>query len=270
MTSELPDYDTIADDWDRREQLQRPVAEAIADRLPAAADGALLLDLGCGTGEPGFTVKARRPSLRLLGIDSSEAMVELARTKARRLGIEDASFEVRTMSDVGVGTGSVDLIVSRYSLLVQDFQDPRSSVVEAARVLRPGGGFAFAAWDRAELNPLIAIFFTVLSDLPGDGVLPNPFALDGLAAPGYRAGLLREAGFEAVEEAAFTWDYRVSDREALMEILRTSPYGPFLTTLDAAGRSQAEEQVAARAGDYRAQSGDYRFPTACRLFWGRR
>nr|WP_221382663.1 hypothetical protein [Actinoplanes polyasparticus] len=55
MTSTQPDYDTIAWRWDAREYLREPVSAAILDRLPSLGDGALLLDIGCGTGEPGFT-----------------------------------------------------------------------------------------------------------------------------------------------------------------------------------------------------------------------
>ncbi|MDP9793753.1 SAM-dependent methyltransferase [Catenuloplanes nepalensis] len=270
MTSPLPDYDTIARDWDTREDVTRPVAGAIVDLIPVPADGALVLDLGCGTGEPGLTVAARYPGVRLLGVDRSAPMVEIARAKARRLGLDGATFEVRLMSDVGLEPASVDVVVSRMSLLMQDFQDVGSSVTECARVLRPGGTFSFAVFDRAELNPLIAAFYLTLRDFPGADALPNPFALDDLAAPGYRGGLLRRAGFASVEEAPFTWDWRVAGDEALIEVLRTSPFGPFLGTLTDADRATAGLRVVERAAAYREPDGGYRFPTTCRLFWGSR
>ncbi|GAB7047337.1 class I SAM-dependent methyltransferase [Catenuloplanes indicus] len=268
MTVERPDYDTIARKWDDREYLREPVTGAIMERLPGIPDGALVLDMGCGTGEPGLTVKARYPASRLLGVDISEPMIALARSKARRLG--DVSFETRPMSDTGAGPASVDVLVSRFALLYEEHRDVRPSLAEAARVLRPGGAFSLAVWDRAELNTLIALLHGAVGDLAGAAALPDPFAYDVLATPGRRARLLREAGFAVVEEAAFTFDYRIAGRAALLDVLHTSPYGPFVGTLGAADRAAVEDRVTARAAVHAEPDGGYRIPITCRLLWGRR
>jgi SAM-dependent methyltransferase len=60
----------------------RPVAQAIADRLPALTPHAQLVDLACGPGEPGLSVLERYPAAELLGVDTSEAMLEIARGRA--------------------------------------------------------------------------------------------------------------------------------------------------------------------------------------------
>ncbi|GAB7037821.1 MULTISPECIES: class I SAM-dependent methyltransferase [Catenuloplanes] len=268
MTTEQPDYDTIAREWDEREYLREQVTAAIVERLPEIPDGALVLDLGCGTGEPGFTVKARYPAVRLLGVDVSEPMIALARSKARRLA--DVSFEARPMSDTGAGPASVDVLVSRFAFLYEDHRDVRPSLAEAARVLRPGGAFSVAVWDRAELNTLIALLHTAVGDLPGAAALPDPFAYDVLAAPGHRARLLREAGFASVAEAAFTFDYRIAGRAALLEVLHTSPYGPFVGALGPADQATVEDRVIAGAAGHAEPGGGYRIPITCRLLWGRR
>nr|WP_221383202.1 class I SAM-dependent methyltransferase [Actinoplanes polyasparticus] len=113
MTAQVPDYDALAAKFDRVASFIRPVADAIVAGCRSPPDGALVLDLGCGTGEPGLTVKKRHPAVRLLGIDQSEPMVEIARSKARRLGLSDTKFEVRLMSDTAVEPASVGLLVSR-------------------------------------------------------------------------------------------------------------------------------------------------------------
>jgi trans-aconitate 2-methyltransferase len=270
MTSEVPEYDTLARDWEQLEDLLRPVAEAVVERLPTPADGAFVLDMGCGAGEPGLTVKAHHPAVRLLGVDRAELMVEVARSKARRLGLSDVTFEVGLMSDTAVESASVDMLVSRFSFLMLDHQNLESSLSEATRVLRPGAAYSFAVWDRSELNTLIALFRSALSGFPGTEGLPDPSAVDYLAEPGYRAGLLRRAGLDTVDEAAFHWDYLLADQQAVFEVLSQSPSGAFLKTLQPDDRAEIEARMTHLATEYRMSDGSYRFPTTCRLFWGRR
>jgi ubiquinone/menaquinone biosynthesis C-methylase UbiE len=270
VTSEVPDYDAVARSWDRLEFFLRPVAEAVAERLPDPAEGSFVLDLGCGTGEPGLTVKARHPAVRLLGVDRAELMVEIARAKAGRRGLGDVTFETRLMSDTAVDSASVDLLVSRFAFLMLDYQDLDGSLAEATRVLRPGGAYSFAVWDGSELNTMIALFRSSLSGFPGAEVLPDPSVIDYLAEPGYRAGRLLRAGVTTVEEEPLHWDSHVPDRESLIEVLEQSTFGPYLKSLDPAVRAEAEARVTAGAAPYRGSDGGYRFPTTCRLFWGRR
>nr|WP_221382662.1 class I SAM-dependent methyltransferase [Actinoplanes polyasparticus] len=205
-----------------------------------------------------------------MGVDRSAPMIDLARSKAVERGLTDTTFEVGEMSRMPVQSASVDAVVSRFALLYEDFADVLPSLAETARVLRPGGAFSLAVWDRAELNTLIALFHHVASDVPGADALPDPFAYDVLATPGHRAALLSGAGFAAVEETAFTFDYRVPDQAALVEVLHTSPYGPHLDALEPAERTTVEKRLATHAAGYRQSDGSYQIPITCRLLWGRR
>nr|WP_221379898.1 class I SAM-dependent methyltransferase [Actinoplanes polyasparticus] len=270
MTTEAPDYNGAARGWDQLEFLIRPVAGAIVERLPDPAPGAFVLDLGCGTGEPGLTVKTRHPAVRLLGVDRADLMVEIARAKARSLGFGDTAFETRLMSDTAVAPASVDLLVSRFAFLMLDHQALELSLAEAIRVMRPGAAYSFAVWDRSELNTLITLFRSVLGGFPGGASLPDPSAINYLAEPGYRAHLLLRAGVTNVEEASLSWDARIPDRESLVGVLEHSPFGVFLKSLEPAARAEAVSRITEGAVAYREPDGGYRSPTTCRLFGGRR
>ena len=52
----------------------------------AAADPRLVLDLGCGPGELTATLAERWPDADVIGVDSSAAMIESARSGAQRDG----------------------------------------------------------------------------------------------------------------------------------------------------------------------------------------
>jgi ubiquinone/menaquinone biosynthesis C-methylase UbiE len=99
----------------------------------------LVVDLGCGTGLSAFAWAKRAE--RVVGIEPAEAMLETARRRTPgphvelRQGFGDA---------IGVGTGAADIVTA-----VQSFHwmEPRATLEEVARVLRPGGVFAAADCD---------------------------------------------------------------------------------------------------------------------------
>lgn len=125
-------FDARADGWDRRtgagsvEHLA-PLAAAVG-RLDASPER--ILDLGCGTGEGTLYLSREFPRASVRGVDISEAMVEIARSKigldpdarvvfktadASRLPFPDRSFDLVSQVNVPLFSG------------------------ELARVLRPEG-----------------------------------------------------------------------------------------------------------------------------------
>jgi predicted O-methyltransferase YrrM len=71
-----------------------PLSEQRADRLVdwlagGLADGATLLDIGCGWGELSLRVAAAAPHARVVGVDLDGEALEEARRRARDRGLED-------------------------------------------------------------------------------------------------------------------------------------------------------------------------------------
>jgi len=94
--------------------------------------GRRTLDLGCGEGRVG--AELQRLGHRVIGVDASSAMVELAR---KRHGAVVADAGALPFAD-----GSFDLVVAYMS--VMNLDDPEAGVREVARVLEPGGRFCLA------------------------------------------------------------------------------------------------------------------------------
>ena len=91
---------------------------------------ALVLDLACGTG--GLTTIAHRLGYQVLGADLSAGMLAANHSRAPLVESEAAHM--------ALADGSVDGLVCGYAL--RNFTDLRASLVEMARVLRPGGRVA--------------------------------------------------------------------------------------------------------------------------------
>ena len=110
-------------------------------RLASLPEGARVLDVATGTGLVAREIVRRRPDVRVIGADQSEPMVAGARTamdlegatgrialalgQAERLPFADASFDAVT-----------------FTYLLRYVEDPAATLVELARVLKPGGVMA--------------------------------------------------------------------------------------------------------------------------------
>ncbi len=137
----------------------------------------LLVDVACGAGGPGLWA-AKETGARLVGIDLSPMAAQRASERAGLLGMSGrATFSQGTFAATGLEAASADAVMSVDAL--QYVPDKTAALVEVARILRPGGRFAFVAF---ELDP--------------DRVAGLPFWQD--AIPDYRS-LLAQIGFDINE-----------------------------------------------------------------------
>jgi release factor glutamine methyltransferase len=87
-------------------------AEAIVAELVENQGSALAVDTCCGSGNVALALAHKEPALRVVGVDLSDAAVELAKLNARSLGLDDR-VEFRAgdlLTPVLDLTGQVDLI----------------------------------------------------------------------------------------------------------------------------------------------------------------
>jgi ubiquinone/menaquinone biosynthesis C-methylase UbiE len=131
------------------------VVAALADDDPSGT----VLEVGPGPGHLAVTIAQRAPGVRVVGVDLDPAMVERARERAARAGVDGrVSFEQGDVAELPLADGSVDLVVSTFSL--HHWADRVGGLEELRRVLRPGGmALVFdlhRAWVRLETGGLHA------------------------------------------------------------------------------------------------------------------
>jgi SAM-dependent methyltransferase len=133
--SEYDAWADIYDDW---------VGHADGDvafyaELARAADGPIV-ELAVGTGRVAIPV-ARETGKRILGLDSSAAMLDVARGKAHGLPVELRQADMR---DFALDEPAALIYVPGRSLLhLRGWQEKRDVFCRVAASLRPGGRFAF-------------------------------------------------------------------------------------------------------------------------------
>jgi SAM-dependent methyltransferase len=97
-----------------------------------------VLDLGCGVAY--FSAWLARRGARPVGLDVTPAQLETARRMQAEAGLSFPLVEA-SAEDVPLGDASFDLVLSEYGASI--WCEPAAWVLEAARLLRPGGRLVF-------------------------------------------------------------------------------------------------------------------------------
>lgn len=111
-----------------------------------------VLDIGCGTGVAARTI-ARRPQFSgtVLGIDLSPALIQTASRIAAEEGLgERAEFRVGDSRRLKLVDGAFDAIIGH--TLLSHVDNPLAVLLEATRLLRPGGVIGIFDGDYASMT----------------------------------------------------------------------------------------------------------------------
>ena len=257
-------WQRAASGWGRRAERLRdfgmPVSAWMIEHL-SLQPGQRVLELAAGPGDTGFlAAELVRPGGVLLTSDGSEAMLEVARERAVRLGIDNVEFQRLELEWIDLPAASVDAVLCRWGVML--IVDPAAGLREMRRVLRPGGRAALAVWDSPEVNPWATVPTRALVTLghvePPDPTAPGMFAL---AEPGGLQEMLEEAGFVdvVVDAVRVTRPYTDVD-EYIEETLDVSmPFAEAFEALSDDDRSRVRHEIAALTEPFTAPAGAVTF-----------
>lgn len=190
-----------AEDQEKLDAMMRPMAEA-AVAAAAVQAGESVLDIGCGTGGTAMALAdLAGPQGRVLGVDISRPMLEVARTRAA--GRSNMSFVEADAAVTPFAAGSADLVFSKFGVMF--FADPEAAFRNIHKAMKPNGRLAFICWRGLAENPFATIpMGAALKHLPpqpkGDPHAPGPFAFADPVRVGH---ILMQAGFKTPAFAAF-------------------------------------------------------------------
>lgn len=157
----------------------------LLEQAAPAADSRVL-DLGCGTGTLAIMLKRTQPDAAVIGLDADPEILERARAKARRAGVE-VQFDEGLSTELRYEDESFDLVLSTLFFHHLTGADKRRTAGEIGRVLRPGGELHVADWGRPA-DPLMRVLFGSVRLFDGfeqtrdnaAGALPEIFEGGGL------------------------------------------------------------------------------------------
>ena len=132
-------YDLLPRYFRPYQKLLADVVSAVEANIPK---GGKILDSGCGTGN--FSIGLGLRGYEVVGIDISHAMLERARLKKKKAGLENVEFKEW---DIEKGLALYpdayfDCVVSVHALYT--LREPEAAIREYLRVLKPSGHFIMA------------------------------------------------------------------------------------------------------------------------------
>jgi SAM-dependent methyltransferase len=163
------------------EPYARPANDRLFDEL-GVSPGVRLLDVACGSGYAAW-VAARRGAL-VSGLDASENLIRVARART-----PEANFTIGDMFALPFPGGSFDVVTSFNGI----WSGCEAALVEAHRVLRPGGQFGMTFWGSPKRLGLMPYFATVALLSPPNHAEAT-IAQGGTGRPGLAESMLQDSG----------------------------------------------------------------------------
>jgi len=199
--------------------------EALAPR-----PGERILDIGCGCGQTSLQLaEAVGPGGAVVGLDISRPMLKVARERAAKATVTQASFLEADAQTHPFQPGDFDAVFSRFGVMF--FSDPTAAFANIRTALRPGGRMSFVCWRTMPENafmalPLKAALAHVPPPPPPQPNAPGPFAF---ADADRLKGILIDAGFSEV--ALVPLDRKIGSgdlEQTLAMALKIGPLGAML------------------------------------------
>ncbi len=226
MTSFTHDSRSLALTYDRVSDVQFEGGKALVERL-GLAEGARVLDVGCGTGRLANWIAERVGSPgAVTGIDPLEERIQIARSRGG-----DVRFEVGKAEDLSAfDDASFDAICM--SSVLHWVADKAKALAEIRRVLRPGGRFGVTTIPKelSRAGTVGQVLETLLLRAPYAGRIDRSmftFATRGCTTTELLS-LILESGLALVELQVTERARTYPSGEAVVDFIEASAFGTFL------------------------------------------
>lgn len=161
-----------------------------------------VLDLACGTGDLTLLLKKSAPEAEVVGADFALPMLELARAKAQKSGLQ-VRFQEADALELDFPDAYFDAITVAFGF--RNFADYERALAELYRVLRPSGRLCileFPPPPKSGLGVLYRFYFTRVLPYIGGLISGNaaayrylPASVERFPPPEALRGMMEKAGF---------------------------------------------------------------------------
>jgi ubiquinone/menaquinone biosynthesis C-methylase UbiE len=224
-----------------------PFVEVLLDAAGAAA-GTRLLDVCCGTGVVAGAAAASGAAVT--GIDFSPAMLAEARRGYPRLRFDEGDAEALPYPE-----HSFDAVAANFGM--HHVPLPEKALIDAHRVLRPGGRVAFTTWAAPDENIAWRLLFEAIGGHGNMQAANAPPSGGNLGTSEAALRLLQEAGFVECLAVSARREWVVGEpREIIVALERgTARTAALIAAQPAQARPAIEAAFAAAAAPYRRADG---------------
>jgi|RhiMetdeSRZDD1v2_1073273.scaffolds.fasta_scaffold582695_2 ubiquinone/menaquinone biosynthesis C-methylase UbiE len=274
IETQRQDWTRVAPGWEKWDESLDHNMAFMNYRLVGEAHvrpGQRILDLGSGTGYPALlAAQAVGPRGNVVGLDLADAMLDVARRKAKALGLTNIRFQAGDVSTLPFDAGSFDAVISRFCLMF--LPDVPKAAAEIARVLKPGGYLAAAVWSLPEKNPFLNIPINIVKqfiDIPPPE--PEQPGIFRLAKPGDLRGIVERAGLTPLADETVSGESLFASGQeyvsSLMDI--AAPFQALFAKLSSSQQTQTQADIKRAVQQYE-MGGKIALPIEIRIVVGRK
>ena len=141
-------FNNLAEDWDRINREIMGDFDLTAALLELMPDCDTAVDLGCGTGV--VMAGLKRKAKRLIGVDGSPRMLELARR--RFAGDESVSLRIGELDHLPLADGEAQFAC--LNMVLHHLSHPDAALREIRRILAPGAWLVVTDFDKHEMEAM--------------------------------------------------------------------------------------------------------------------
>jgi SAM-dependent methyltransferase len=201
----------------------------------SVGEGDRLLDMACGSGLA--LELARLRGAACSGIDASPRLVAVARDRS-----PEADVRVGDMNALPWDDGSFDVVTSFRGI----WGTTPHALVEAHRVLVPGGRIGLTVWGHIKASP--GAWALAPFSLAAEPKVQNQAAMVALGRPGAGETVLAEVGFTNIERIDVPFVFEFADPEIYARALATT--GPAFEAIQTVGEAAFRASAAEIAREH--------------------
>jgi ubiquinone/menaquinone biosynthesis C-methylase UbiE len=160
-----------------------PVSDQLI-RSTGITSGQTVLDVATGTGQPALTIaKIVGPNGKVIGVDLSPEMLEVANEEAAYQGLTNVVFQVVKDENLSMfPDNTFDSVVCRNGLMFMP--DPVKALKAFLRVLKPGRKASVTVWGSPDKSPVMGVVMKTISRHVPDFKQPSASAAAPPGTPG--------------------------------------------------------------------------------------
>jgi ubiquinone/menaquinone biosynthesis C-methylase UbiE len=215
-----------------------------------------VLDIACGTGEPGLTIAGMAYDGHVTGTDISDQMLEIAKSNAEAKSIMNYETKVCDVSELPFKENMFDKISCRMGFMF--FPDMKLASDQMYKVLKPGGKMATSVWGSPDKNiwvtTIMGIINRTMQLTPPPENAPSIFRC---AKPGLLKQILESSGFKDVQEQEINGKVVFKDFEFFWTMMNevAAPVVAGLSKADDETKQKIKNEVNDQASRYITSKG---------------
>ncbi len=234
-------YNWNAQDYAKNSENQFQWAKELIPKLNLCRNESLL-DIGCGDGKITAELARCLPHGKAVGVDSSEKMINLAKTSFPQKDYPNLSFQVMDARKLAFHS-EFDIAFSNAAL--HWIVDQKAVLAGVQRSLKPCGRLLFQMAGKGNAKDVLGIIGELADVEPWKGYLSNMEFPYGFYDPQEYTAFLKEAGLVVERVELFPKDMKHKGAEGLAGWVRTT-WLPFTDRLPEELRAKFVQEIVDR------------------------